>query len=195
MLDLDETEVSRCLSEYFRTRGLNPLGKQSSFTHHDDSKERSFQIDLAIEPTCTLGNRSPVQVSADTLAFDEAAVLIDPEVDRLLSLSVFPKDQRSINSWNWRANPNPVYGLAIEIENNTSSKYFLGSMLAAAIAGRWGILVVPDSPEISRWIETLNRMMHKGAQSPIPSNVSVFTWPSLQEYLNQEVEEGIPEGS
>jgi hypothetical protein len=173
---------------------LNPLGKRSPFTHADDSLERSFQIDLAIGPTCTLGDRTPEQVSADTSAFDEAAVLIDPEVERLLGLSVFPKDQRSIKSWNWMANPNPVYGLAIEIENNTSSKYFLGSFLAAAIAGRWGILVVPDSPEIPRWIETLNRMMHKGVPSPIPSNVSVFTWRSLQEYLNQEVKQSMPNG-
>ena len=195
MSALDESEVSRCLSEYFRGRCLNPLGKRSPFTHRDDSLERSFQIDLAIGPTCTLGNRTPEQVPADRAAFDEAAVLIDPEVDRLLGLSVFPKDQRSIKSWNWMANPNPVYGLAIEIENNTSSKYFLGSLLAAAIAGRWGFLIVPDSPEIPRWIETLNRMMHKGVQSPIPCNVSVFSWPSLQEYLNQEVEQGIPPGA
>lgn len=184
MANLNEQKVSNRLSEYFRGRGLTPLGKKSPFTHLDDAIERSFEIDLAFGPTGTPGNRTSAQVEEDKDIFNRASRLIDPLIDELLTPSLFPKDKRSRMNWQWEANPNPVYGLAIEIENNTS-KYLLGSLLAAAIAGRWGLLILPDSPAVPRWIETIHRMMHKGAQSPIPSNVAIFSWPTLEAYLNR----------
>lgn len=184
MADLNEQEVSRRLSDYLQSCGLTPLGKQSPFIHDDDNLERSFEIDLAIGPTGTLGNRTEEHVSADKCTFEDASNSIDPIVRGLLRYSLFPKDQQSRMSWRWEANPNPVYGLAIEIENNTS-KYLLGSLLAASIAGRWGLLILPDAPAVPRWIETIHRMMHKGAQSPIPSNVAIFTWPLLERHMNQ----------
>ena len=184
MDNLNEKEVSDRLSEYLQGRGLNPLEKKSPFMHHDDTLERSFEIDLAFEPTGTLGNRTSEQAERDKSAFDSASSLIDPVIDDLLSQSLFPVNRRSRMSWQWEANPNPVYGLAIEIENNTS-KYLLGSLLAAAIAGRWGLLIVPDSPAVPRWVETIQRMMHKGTKSPIPTNVAIFSWPTLEAYLNQ----------
>lgn len=182
MPNLDEQEVSSRLSEYFRSRGLNPLGKRSPFTHVDDALERSFKIDLAIGPTATLGNLNHEQFYENRRTFGEAATAIDPIVEELRQGSLFPGEQSSMFDWRWEPNPNPVYGLAIEIENSVS-KYLLGSMLAAAISGRWGLLILPDRPEVPRWIETINRMMHKGARSPIPSNVAIFSWPSLQEHL------------
>lgn len=190
MTTLNEKEVSNRLSEYFRGRGLTPLGKHSPFIHIDDCHERSFEIDLAIGPIVTLGNRTAEQADNDRRTFQEASNMIDHIFDELRHYSLFPKEQSSIMNWHWEANPNPVYGLAIEIENNLS-KYLLGSLLAAAIAGRWGLLIVPDSPEVPRWIETINRMMHKGAQSPIPSNVAIFSWPTLKEHLNRRKQTGV----
>lgn len=184
MPPLDEQNVVSSLSNYFRKRGLNPLGKVSPFSHIDDSFERTFEIDLAIGPTASPGIRTQEQVSQDKSTFIAAATNIDRIVDELRQHSIFPKDQCSIESWRWEANPNPVFGLAIEIENNFS-KYLLGSLLASAICGRWGFLILPESPEVPRWIETLKRMMHKGAQSPIPSNVAIFLWPSLRDHLNR----------
>lgn len=74
--------------------------------------------------------------------------------------------------------------IAIEIEN-TLSKYFLGSLVAAAMAGRWGIVVVPRCNKADRWVEVVNRMMSKGyeGRSPIPSNVLVFDWQTLSEQI------------
>lgn len=185
MYTLDENEVSSLLSAYFQNCNLSPLGKCRPFIHEDDHLERSFEIDLAIGPTATLGNRTSEQTHVDRTTFEYASILIDPIIDNLRQHSVFPGRQSSIMGWRWKPNPNPVYGLAIEIENNLS-KYLLGSLLAAAIAGRWGLLILPDCPEVPRWIETINRMIHKSDQSPIPSNVAIFTWPSLQQFLTQE---------
>ena len=184
MPELNESEVSASLSNYFSDRGLTPLGKRSPFTHTDDITERSFEIDLAIGPCGTQGNRTPQQIEEDETLFREQSKLIDSAIRDLRRFSLFPKDQDSIMSWSWEANPNPVYGMAIEIENNLS-KYFLGSLLAAAIAGRWGILIIPDLPNAARWIETIHRMMHKGSKSPIPSNISIFSWPMLLPHLNK----------
>jgi hypothetical protein len=182
MNNLNEQEVSSRLSVYFANRGLIPIGKHRPFAHADDSHERSFEIDLAIGPICTLGNRSEADEQNDRRSFEEASVIIDPIIEELRQYSLFPRSHSAINSWRWEANPIPVYGLAVEIENDLS-KYLLGSMLAAAIAGRWGILILPDYPEVPRWIATIHRMMHKGAQSPIPSNVAIFSWRTLQEKL------------
>jgi hypothetical protein len=174
--------VSASLSEYFRSCGLSPLGKRSPFTHDDDAQERSFQIDLAIGPNGTHGNRTIQQEADDKALFLEASKLIDPVIEDLRHFSLFPEHHDSINSWCREANPNPVYGIAVEIEN-CLSKYFLGSLLAASIAGRWGILVVPDCVKTERWIKTVHRMMHKGPQSPIPSNILIFSWSTLQQRI------------
>ncbi len=183
MPKLIESEVSSIISRYLSNKGLSPLGKRSPFTHADDANERSFQIDLAIGPEGTLGNRSSSQRKKDKILFEAHSGIVDEAIRDLRKFSLFPKEEDSIMSWKWKPNPNPVYGIAIEIENNLS-KYLLGSLLAAAIAGRWGMLIIPDLPGISRWIETIHRMMHKGASSPIPSNVAIFAWPTLQEHIN-----------
>jgi hypothetical protein len=77
-----------------------------------------------------------------------------------------------------------MVGIAIEIEN-TLSKYFLGSLVAAAMAGRWGIVVVPSCNEANKWAEVADRMMSKGyeGRSPIPSNILVFDWQTLSEQI------------
>lgn len=85
MCALNEKDVSNCLSEYLQGCGLHPLGKKSPFTHDDDVLERSFEIDLAIGPIGTFGNRTPEQASEDRRTFDNAAEAIDPIVDDLLS--------------------------------------------------------------------------------------------------------------
>jgi hypothetical protein len=179
---LSERTVSSTLSRYLRDKGLQSLGKRSPFSHVDDVNERTFQIDLAIGPECTLGSRDTQQVEIDRRLFESHSEHIDAIVSGLLEFSLFPGNQASIRGRNREANPNPVYGIAIEVENSMS-KYFLGSLLAASIAGRWGMLIIPDRGESSRWIETIHRMLHKGAQSPIPSNIAIFSWPTLHQHI------------
>ena len=135
-------------------------------------------------PVSKLGNRSQDEVDYDREKFSNAANTIDRVANDLLNQSAFPGNQPSRMSWNWSPNPNPVYGLAIEIENKMT-KYFLGSLLAAAITGRWGILIAPEEPLLDKWIKTIERMMHKGAQSPIPTNILIFSWPKLERHLTQ----------
>jgi hypothetical protein len=103
---------------------------------------------------------------------------IDAVVEELREISLFPNCQTRNGSWSWEANPNPLVGIAIEIENSLS-KYFLGSLLAAAITGRWGIVIIHNARDEQRWVSTLNRMMHKGVTSPIPSNTIIVSWPTL----------------
>jgi hypothetical protein len=140
MSALNEQEVSNYLSDYFQHHGLTLLGKCRPFIHTDDVNERTFEIDLAIGPTCTLGNRTPEQEADDRRSFEGASKTIDPIIEQLRLNSLFPGVQTRIMDWAWEPNPNPVYGLAVEIENNLS-KYLLGSLMAAAIAGRWGLLI------------------------------------------------------
>ena len=135
-----EDEVSALLQQYFRSKGLEVLGKYNAFNHHDDELERSLVIDLAIGPEGTKGLLTKEQQAADQKGFLEQAKTIDRVVKELREISIFPKNQTTIRSWVWEANPNPLVGIAIEIENNLS-KYFLGSLLAAAVTGRWGIVI------------------------------------------------------
>jgi hypothetical protein len=184
MNKLNEREVSELLKSYFRSKGLEILGKFNAFDHpDDDTDERSFEIDLAIGPRGTKGDRTEQQRSDDQNLFEAHSAQIDSVVADLNSISLFPGSRTSIRSWSKQANPNPLVGIAIEIENDLS-KYFLGSLLAAAITGRWGMVIIPERPDASRWISTLDRMMHKGAQSPIPSNIAIFSWSTLMERLN-----------
>jgi len=180
MSALNEKEVATSISNYFESKGLTVIGKHDVFNHtDDDADERPFEIDLAIGPVATKGIRTQDEINHDKEFFERHAPSVDGVVGDLMDVSLFPKSQDVICRWRREPNPNPVVGIAVEIENNMS-KYFLGSLLAAAIAGRWGIVVVPDCAETPRWISTLERMMHKGHKSPIPSNISVFTWPQLK---------------
>ena len=184
MAKLNELDVSKRLIEYFTSVGLTSLGKMDAFDHADDISERSFEIDLAIGPCGTKGNRTDQEIAKDLALFEKHSEKIDSVIRDLNEVSLFPQKHDSIKNWVRQPNPNPVFGIAIEIENNLS-KYFLGSLLAAAIAGRWGILIIPEKLDAFRWIETLHRMMHKGAQSPIPSNVSIFSWPALKNKIDK----------
>ncbi|WP_353224464.1 hypothetical protein [Salinisphaera sp. C84B14] len=178
-----EAEVSQALKQFFEDRGLNPLGKLNAFDHADDAAERSFEIDLAIGPCGTKGNRAPEQICEDRKLFESGSEVIDPVIRELAEVSLFPAGRSQIQSWTEAPNPNPLFGIAVEIENN-SSKYLLGSLLAAAIAGRWGMLIVPNRDGADRWIRTIDRMMHKGSQSPVPSNIIIFAWDELKQKLD-----------
>lgn len=171
------------LSRYFESKKLEAIGKFDAFNHPDDKDERSFEIDLAIGPLGTKGCRSLEQELDDKKLFEHYAKVIDPIIKDLNSISLFPKDRQVIRNWSRKANPNPLVGIAIEIENNLS-KYFLGSLLAAAIIGRWGIVIIENPTNETRWISALDRMMFKGATSPIPSNISIFSWPALREKIS-----------
>jgi hypothetical protein len=180
-----ENDVSSLLQEYFRSKGLDVLGKYNAFNHGNDEHERSLVIDLAIGPEGTKGDRTEQQAEDDKRRFEKQAEMIDRVIDDLRKISLFPKDQTSIKSWKSSPNPNPLVGIAIEIENNLS-KYFLGSVLAAAITGRWGIAIIEDTSEVEqRWINTIMRMMHKGSTSPIPSNIIILSWNSLRTKITE----------
>jgi len=123
-----ENDVSALLQQYLRSKGLEILGKYNAFNHDDDDLERSLVIDLAIGPEGTKGLRTENQQVADRNRFQEQASTIDSAIEELREISIFPKDQKTIKSWTWKSNPNPLVGIAIEIENNLS-KYFLGAYL------------------------------------------------------------------
>jgi hypothetical protein len=182
-----ENEVSILLQQYFRSKGLEVMGKYNAFNHDDDELERSLVIDLAIGPEGTKGLRTEAQQVADQNRFQEHASTIDSAIEEIREISIFPKNQKSIKCWSWKPNPNPLVGIAIEIENNLS-KYFLGSLLAAAITGRWGIVVIQDTREEDRWVNTIQRMMHKGSNSPIPSNIIILSWTSLYQKITESQE-------
>ena len=181
-MNMIENEVSALLQQYFCRKGLEVLGKYNAFNHDDDALERSLVIDLAIGPEGTKGLRTEQQQEADQTRFEEQAATIDSAIEELREISIFPKDQKSIKCWTWEPNPNPLVGIAIEIENNLS-KYFLGSLLAAAIVGRWGIVIIQDIRDEKRWLYTIQRMMHKGSKSPIPSNIVILSWASLYQKI------------
>jgi hypothetical protein len=183
-----EKEVSTLLQHYFKSKGLEVLGKYDAFNHDDDDLERSLVIDLAIGPKGIKGVRSTHQEEADQNLFLDQAPTIDRAIEELREISIFPKDQKIINRWTWEANPNPLVGIAIEIENNLS-KYFLGSLLAAAITGRWGIVIIHNTREEDRWVNTIQRMMHKGPNSPIPSNTMILSWTSLYQQITASQQE------
>jgi hypothetical protein len=164
---------------------LNPIGKLNVFNHLDDAEERSFIVDLAIGPIASKGNRSHEDACSDICRFREHEVDLDSALNDLLGVCEFPATIDFANGWRKQANPNPMVGLAIEVEN-AKSKYFLGSLLAASCTGRWGLMVVPDTPETTRWIMTVRRMIYKGSQSPIPSNIVIFKWSRLEELMNIE---------
>lgn len=177
---MDEAEVVGLVSEYLQRQGISTTGKLNVFDHiADDIDERSFIVDLATHPIAKKGNRTMTEEAEDRARFERESRLIDEVFLDLIGVSLFPKNCENCNSWTREHNPNPVVGIAVESEN-ASDKYFLGSLLAASIAGRWGIVVAPDCPSTFKWVATIKRMMHKGSRSPIPSNVAVFCWPDLK---------------
>ena len=180
---LDERRVARILGDFFRSKGFDSSKRLNLFNHAvDDVLERTLITDLAIHPIARKGIRTLAQIRHDQDIFQAAGNRIDQFISDLRTICVFP----SINEpgWNEDFNPNPMAGVAIEIEN-AKSKYFLGSLLAPSVAGRWGLLIVPDSRFTDFWINTVRRMVAKGGKSPIPPNVIIIKWPALESYINQ----------
>jgi hypothetical protein len=184
-MTLSEPAITSRLRQHFLSKGLSPTGKLNVFDHIDDAEERSFIVDYTFGPIASKGNRSPEIANSDIRRFNQCASVLDRAVNDLLDICEFPATLDFDNGWHKQANPNPMVGLAIEVEN-AKSKYFLGSLLAASCTGRWGLLVVPDTPETTRWIMTVRRMIHKGSQSPIPSNIVIFKWNRLEARINNE---------
>ncbi len=183
---LDSTEVKQKLKEYFDSQDAPNQNEYNLFNHKiDDKNERDFRIDFVTAPYAKKGYRINQLREQDRTKFNEWSEKLDGIVRSLKPYSLFPRDKDCVGEcWEFKHNTNPMVGIAIEIEN-TLSKYFLGSLVAAAMAGRWGIVVVPSSNEAKKWIEVVDRMISKGyeGRSPIPSNVLVFDWQTLSEQI------------
>lgn len=183
---LKSKQVKQKLKEYFVTEGITSMNEYNVFDHKtDDKNERDFRIDFVTAPFATKGCRDDQIRLKDESGFNECSEKLDGIVLRLKSYSLFPGKRDSVGEcWKFNHNTNPMVGIAIEIEN-TLSKYFLGSLVAAAMAGRWGIVIVPRCNKADRWVEVVSRMMSKGyeGRSPIPSNVLVFDWQTLSEQI------------
>jgi len=183
---LDSTLVRQKLKEYFDSQGT-PNDKEYSLFNHkiDDKDERDFRIDFVTAPYARKGYRVDRIREQDRTKFNDWSEKLDGMVRDLKPYSLFPREENCVGvCWELKHNTNPMVGIAIEIEN-AFSKYFLGSLVAAAMAGRWGIVVVPSGNEADKWVEVVNRMISKGYEgtSPIPSNILVFDWQTLSEKL------------
>lgn len=178
---LIEKKVACTIKRYLSAHGLDSTYRLDLFDHQDDASERSFITDLAAYPIATKGNRTDDQIVSDKTRFNQCTEL-DQIAQEIQDCCVFPVEEDFQRGWQRKKNQNPMVGLAFEIENATS-KYFLGSLLAAAIAGRWGILVVSDNRKSDLWVNTLRRMIYKGETSPIPSNIIVVKWPALKNMI------------
>lgn len=181
---MNERAVASQLKRYFISQGLDPIGKYNVFDHPDDADERTFIIDFAVGPRATKGRRILIAQEEDWTRFQEEGTRIDRVVDDLMHVCAFPSQDDCDSGWRRGQNPNPIVGLAVEIEN-ARTKYFLGSLLAASIAGRWGLLIAPDCLETDRWIQTVRRMIYKGSHRPIPSNILIFKWSRLEKHIRQ----------
>ena len=184
MNEMNESTVINAIKRHLLSRGLQPVKKLNLFDHADDIRERTFITDLATHPIATKGLRTPEQISGDSCRFSESAELLDRFAREIEDICIFPANLDYQQGWNRVANPTPMVGIAFEIEN-ARSKYFLGSLLAAAVAGRWGILVVPDTTQTNSWVHTVRRMVHKGYTSPIPSNILIVKWPELDRHIRR----------
>lgn len=184
-MNMKEKEVASLLDIYFKSLGIETIGKINIFDHIDDTQERSFSIDFATKPLAQKGNRTRSQQDTDESLFSNNGGILDPAIDQLKTICAFPTPED--HQWNSISNPNPMVGIAVEIEN-TGSKYFLGSLLAASIAGRWGILVIPNNQTSDLWINTIRRMIHKGSNSPIPSNIIIIKFNELESYLTNQIQ-------
>lgn len=183
---LDSAQVKQKLKEYFDSQDTPNDNEYNLFNHKtDDKNERDFKIDFVTAPYAKKGYRLDPAVDQDRTKFNKWSEKLDGIVHSLKPYSLFPRDKNSVGQcWEFHHNTNPMVGIAIEIEN-TLSKYFLGSLVAAAMAGRWGIVVVPRCDKADKWVEVVDRMMSKGyeGRSPIPSNVLVFDWQTLNEQI------------
>ncbi|MEY4807324.1 MAG: hypothetical protein RLZZ206_1713 [Cyanobacteriota bacterium] len=183
---LDSTQVKQRLKVYFDTENTPSKNEYNVFDHKtDDKNERDFRIDFVTAPYASKGYRVDRIWRQDQIKFNKWSEKLDGIVRRLKPYSLFPREKDIVGEcWEFKPNTNPMVGIAIEIEN-TLSKYFLGSLVAAAMAGRWGIVVVPRCNKAGKWVEVANRMVSKGyeGRSPIPSNVLVFDWQTLSEQI------------
>jgi len=183
---MKESVVSEQLEQYFSSLGLKSKGKFNLFNHPDDDvDERTFIVDLAFEPEAKKGFRTPNEVGEDKSLFEMYRPCLTAAIDSLSEVAIFPTEEDMKYGWSLQPNPNPVVGLAVEIENNNKSKYFLGSLLAASIAGQWGLLIAEDDNDTDCWINTIRRMAYKGSRSPIPSNVVICKWRTLESHINK----------
>jgi hypothetical protein len=135
---LSELAITSRLRRHFLSKWLSPTGKLNVFNHVDDAEERSFIVDFTFGPIASKGIRSSEIVNSDIRMFNQYASVLDRAVNDLLVVCEFPAAIDIQNGWRKQANPNPMVGLAIEVEN-AKSKYFLGSLLAASCIGRWGL--------------------------------------------------------
>ena len=187
MHTMNEGKVIRALQRYLHGHGLITVKKLNLFDHAHDAAERTFITDLAAHPLATKGPRTHLQEQDDARRFDNSRALLDHIARELADICIFPSETDRQSGWCRSENPNPMAGLAFEIEN-AKSKYFLGSLLAASIAGRWGILIVPDTTHTRLWVNTVRRMIHKGGTSPIPSNTIIVKWPDLDDHIRRSGE-------
>jgi hypothetical protein len=183
---LEAAQVKQKLKEYFDSQDTHNNNEYNLFDHTtDDINERDFRIDFVTEPYAQKGFRDGYMDLLDKEKFNQQSEKLDGIVRLLKPYSLFPRDINSVGRcWEFHHNTNPMVGIAIEIEN-TLSKYFLGSLVAAAMAGRWGIVIVPRGKQANKWVEVVKRMMSKGyeGRSPIPSNVLVFDWQTLSKLI------------
>ena len=183
---LDSTQVKQKLKEYFDSQDTPNQNEYDIFNHKtDDKNERNFKIDFVTAPYAEKGFRVNRIKEHDRTKFNEWTEKLDDIVLSLKPYSLFPREKNCVGEcWEFKHNTNPMVGIAIEIDN-TLSKYFFGSLVAAAMAGRWGIVVVPSCNEANKWVEVVNRMMSKGyeGRSPIPSNILVFDRQTLSEQI------------
>jgi hypothetical protein len=180
---LEHKDIKMQLKSYFDSMSISNQSEYRLFNHADDGGEKSFTIDFVTHPYAEKGEREGAAILRDISSFQSFRNQIDRSIDQLRELSLFP-GREEIPGWQPMANTNPMVGIAIEIENNLTSKYFLGSLLAAAVAGAWGIVIVQNGYNSARWVQTLKRMIHKGHQSPIPSNILVLDWQVFDQHIN-----------
>ena len=187
-MSLDAAQVKLTLKDYFDNEGISSVNEYKVFDHgEDDVDERDFRIDFVTRPFATKGDRDRDNWCRDRARFNDSSEKLDYIVRSLKPYSLFPGTKDKVGEcWEFKCNTNPMVGIAIEIEN-TLSKYFLGSLVAAAMAGRWGIVIVESCAKADKWIEAVGRMVNKGyeGRSPIPSNVLVFDWPSLRGQISE----------
>jgi hypothetical protein len=182
-MPLQHGVVKERLKRYFDSLGIDNQPEYMLFNHTDDKGEKSFTIDFVTHPLAEKGERGEAAFARDINSFQSFRNQIDGSIHQLRELSLFP-GREGIPGWQPMANTNPMVGIAIEIENNLESKYFLGSLLAAAVAGIWGIIVVENGGYSALWVQTLKRMIHKGHQSPIPLNILVLDWQALDQHIS-----------
>jgi hypothetical protein len=150
---MDEKTVANLFIEFLKPLGLEHKRQYNAFNHPvHDAHERSFKIDLAFGPFATKGNRTSAQKPEDERTIGSKSQDIDDMIDTIRRKALLARMNSPLDGERFEryCNPNPMASLAIEVENNTKSKYFPGSLLAASIVGRWGILLIPSNHDTQR---------------------------------------------